>query len=238
MAAPPEVLEQLDVFRGVDRRTLHALATAAETRDVAQAALLFEEGGIPGHLFLVQSGLVELHAGARGRRATILLLWPGDLVMPAAALTGEPWLLSASTLGPARLLAMEAERARSLFRASLSLSNRVSEIIGGQFRALVRGMKDLRLRPAPCRVGAFLLRLLDEAAESGFADLPAKKSVIASRLGLTAESFSRALARLAAEGVVVRGSRVVLTDRERLARFCGADPLFDSRETRLAVSAI
>ena len=238
MAVETRLVETLRPFAGLDAATLASLAAAAERIDAADGTILFEEGGAAERLYVIEQGLVELFTGSGRRRAGILLLWPGDLFMPAAALADEPYLLSARALGPARLVAFEAAAVRRLFRASLPLSNRLAEIMAGQFRTLVRSAKDLRVRSAPCRVGAFLLRLVDESAEPGFADLPVAKSVLASRLGLSSETFSRALNLLAVNGVSVRGSRVILTDRARLEAFCGPDPLLDARETGLAVSAV
>ena len=102
----------------------------------------------------------------------------------------------------------------------------------------VRHLKDLKLRSGPKRVAAFLLRLVDETGRQGFADLPIPKGTLASRLGLTPETLSRALHTLADHGLTMRGSRVILSDRERLVRFCKPDPLIDGRELTLGVTAI
>jgi CRP/FNR family transcriptional regulator, transcriptional activator FtrB len=46
----------------------------------------------------------------------LLILWPPETFLPAAALTDEPYLLSARALSPSRLLALDAERVRETAR--------------------------------------------------------------------------------------------------------------------------
>ena len=52
--------------------------------------------------------------------------------------------------------------------------------------------------------------------------LPYEKSLIAARLGMTPESFSRALAALGKEGVVVHREIVTIESTDRLRVFAGA----------------
>jgi CRP/FNR family transcriptional activator FtrB len=57
--------------------------------------------------------------------------------------------------------------------------------------------------------------------------LPYEKNLIASELGITRESFSRALSVLQKHGIAVRGETIVIRDAARLAAACGPDPLID-----------
>ena len=49
--------------------------------------------------------------------------------------------------------------------------------------------------------------------------LPYEKALIAARLGMKPESFSRAMARLRGLGVYVEGEQVAISDVERLAAY-------------------
>lgn len=230
-------LEHIPLFEGLDADILQQLGQFASVRNVSSSTLLYQEGDPPDHLYILLSGLVELFTGLQGRHSAILILWPPEPFLAAAALTEEPYLMSARTLGSARLMVLEAAAVRAAAARSAELSNRFTQLLAGQFRMVVRGIKDLRVRSGPCRVGAFLLRLVKEAGEDGFADLPISKGVLASRLGLTPESLSRALGTLKDHGLTVRGTRVILTDEAKLAAYCGPDPLIDGRELGLSVTA-
>jgi len=65
---------------------------------------------------------------------------------------------------------------------------------------------------------------------------PYEKNLIASQLGITRESFSRALAELQKIGIEVQGETIIITNPLRLADACLPDPLIDTTEHILQVS--
>lgn len=81
------------------------------------------------------------------------------------------------------------------------------------------------LQNAPQRIGCFLLRLAGQVDKAPLLiHLPYDKTLVASRLGMQPETFSRALTRLKeATGMEIRGATIQLKDPERLVRFsCSA----------------
>ena len=83
---------------------------------------------------------------------------------------------------------------------------------------LVRDVEALTLHSATQRVIGYLA-LLGDSAEGGKVTLPAQKSLVASRLNLTPEYFSRILHDLAADGLIrVEGRDIEILDAERLFR--------------------
>lgn len=72
-------------------------------------------------------------------------------------------------------------------------------------------------------VACFIQRLcvLYDFDPKGF-DLPYSKTLIASRLGMELETFSRTLAKLKVNGIMVEGNRVTIHDLERIGQYvCG-----------------
>ena len=82
-----------------------------------------------------------------------------------------------------------------------------------------------------------LLRLVGESGAADAADLPVSKRHLASRIGMTPETLSRALQTLASNGLVVRGAKVLVRDRKKIEDFCGTHPYPDATETALDVHA-
>lgn len=95
---------------------------------------------------------------------------------------------------------------------------------------MVRQIKNLKLRSSTQRVGCYVLTLSRRQGAKSHVVLPHEKSLIASELGITRESFSRALAALQQDGITVRGDTIAIVDAERLAAACGPDPLIDPDE--------
>ena len=232
------LLDNLPLLEGLDPAERERLLRHAEVRSYPRGNILFEEGGPADCLFVLLNGGVELFTSTPRRDAAILILWPSEVFMAAAALYDEPFLLSARALTDVTLLRLDARQVRQEVAHSAQLAERMTRILAGQFRLVVRHIKDLKLRSGPKRLAAFLLRLVIETGKNGFADLPIPKAVLASRLGLSPETLSRALQTLRSHGVTVRGSRVILTDRKKLEQFCCLNPLIDGRELKLPVAAL
>ena len=128
---------------------------------------------------------------------------------------------------PARLLLIHAEALRRAVENEPLLARAVIGSLAGQFRRLVRQIKNLKLRTATERVGCYLLTLSQRQGTPNCAMLPYEKNLIASELGMTRESLSRALSALWTEGVTIKGDRVEIWDARRLAAACRPDPLID-----------
>lgn len=223
----------IPLLAGLDEDRVVRLLAGASIRRLAKSEVIIEEGSRSKWLHLLLGGSVEVYTMDRERSRTLLVFSASDLFMPAAALADEPHLASVRALEPSRLLFMDAAAVRAETAQCPKLACRLMTHIAGQFRAVLRHLKDDQTRSGPQRLAAYLLRLVDEKGVGGDAELPVSKGTLASRLGMTSESLSRSLQLLAEHGIVVRGHRVVLKDRAQAERFCNPDPLIDGGESDL-----
>ena len=143
--------------------------------------------------------------------------------------------MAARTLEPSQILMLEASNLRRCVREDPGLASIMIALLAGHFREMVRQVKDLKLRTGTQRLASFLLQLVDETGENGAARLPVSKGTLASRLGMTPENLSRAFRSLEQAGLEVRGSRIVVRDRDKLKDLCWLDELIDKRDTVLSV---
>ena len=84
-------------------------------------------------------------------------------------------------------------------------------------RQLVDEIEQLKARSSPQRIADFFVHQAAELSGPARIALPYEKALIASRLGMKPESFSRALGKLADLGVVVERESVSIADVARLA---------------------
>jgi len=189
---------------------------------------LFRDGEAPVHLHLLLNGLVELTKTQDRKDCGLMIFSAGDVFMPAAALFDEHYLASARILSPARILFLDLACVREYSESSPTFAMTLNRILAGQWRAALRNILDLKCRTAPQRLAVFLMKLAAEDPQG--AELPFSKRTLASRVGMSAETLSRALQTLADNGLLLRGSRIVVRDRDRIARFCGADPYPSARD--------
>lgn len=230
-------VEALPLFFGVDDEQTGRLLDGAEIRQCPPDTLLFSAGDRARHLHLVLRGIVELYAGEPPRECTLLLMAKRDVFMPAATLFGEPYLNSARTLTGNTLLLVPAATAQREFAMSGRFALNVARALAGHFRMATRSLIDLRSCSAAVRLGRFLLRLVQNA-EGEVVSLPASKGKLAARVGMSRETLSRALQTLADEGLVVRGSQIIVRDRQRIERFCAIGDVVRAGARGLDVHAI
>ena len=144
--------------------------------------------------------------------------------------------MQARILAPSRFLLIQAAAFRAAVARDPHLAGEVIGSLAGQFRRMVRQAKNLKLRSSTQRVGCYILALSKRQGTPNRAIFPYEKNLIASELGITRESFSRALAVLQNFGIVVRGETITIVDEARLAAKSMPDPLIDGRESRSNMS--
>lgn len=228
----------LPVFAGMTDEELARLLRRSSVQRSPADTIVFEQDAKPAFLHVLIAGVVELFKRGSRRECGLMLMTAGDVFMPAASLFEEPYLSAARTLAPSRLLRLRAADAREEFRRCGRFTFNISRIMAGHFRLATRQIIDLKSRSAPQRLADFLLRIADESGNGGIADLPVPKRHLAHRVGMTPETLSRNLQVLADNGLLVRGTKILVRDREKIIAFCGPSPYPDAADEGLAVNAL
>ena len=220
-------LDRVPWLDGVAEGTRERLAAQAMLHRLPAGALAFDEAEIPAFALFLMAGSLKL-VGVRGdSEAVIEVARPFDLVLPAAVVTGQPYLLRARVFEEAQFLLIGAET----FRAALAQDNVFCRAVLGcvslQLRRQLKAAKSFRMRSAEERVAAYVVGLL--LANEGEAEiaLGLDKGEIAAHLGMTRETFSRTLAGLAAHGVRVEGRRLRIADVAAFRARFPSDPFID-----------
>ncbi len=160
---PQERVQAADVplLRGLPPEQLDYLLQGATLQRVPKGTTLFEEGGEPECLHLLLSGSVEAFTHEEGRDHTVWIMSQHDVFMPSAAIIDEPYLLSARTLKPSRLLLLRVDRVREEMARCPHFACRLAKLLAGRLRVTIRHLKDLKTRTGAQRLAAYLIRLID-----------------------------------------------------------------------------
>jgi CRP/FNR family transcriptional activator FtrB len=228
--------EDLPIFRALSASKRKELLRNAIQHSVAPGTVLFEQGEVPNFQLVVISGAAQLFGrSAEGREVLIEVVRAPDLVIPAAIVTGAPYLMQARVPEPSRFLLIRATTFREAVVTDPALAQAVIGSLAQQFRRMVRQIKNLKLRSSTQRAACYVLALSARQGTPDRAVLPYEKNLIASELGMTRESFSRALSSLEKSGISVEGQTIVIADGSRLAAEYTLDPFIDGIEERLAM---
>jgi CRP/FNR family transcriptional activator FtrB len=231
MATEPsqrEIIASLPLFSGLSSEGLRSLDGASVIQHAARGLVLFEQGAEPNFQAVVIEGAVHLLGrSVQGQEMVIEVIEPPGLLLPAAVVSGAPYLMRAQCIENVRVLMIKADTFRGLLASEPALALAIIGALSDQFRAMVRQIKTLTLRPGLQRVAAYLVALSRRQGNDPNVTLPYEKGLIASQLGMTRESFSRILATLQRDTIDMAGQVIRIRDRDALEALSAPDPLID-----------
>lgn len=216
-------IQNLSLLKGMAPDNLDRMMRAAYAQDFPAQLQLFSQGGRADFLHVLIEGAVVLSTEWKGREAVMAIMRPVSSFILAACMLDKPLLMSARTLSPSRIILIPTEDARAAFRQDHGFAEAANQQLAAGFRSMVEHAKDLKLRKSHERLAAYLLEqsLAQDGALRLVIDL--EKRLLASYLGMTPESLSRAFRLLEDHGVSTDGPVVSISDPEGLARLAEID---------------
>lgn len=211
-----EQLAKVPFFATLDTTALEELADASVRCTFRAGEMVFLEGEPSPGLLLVESGLVKIVKSSRqGREHILAIIEPWEPANAVAVFTSRP--------NPATAVALEAVQAWILPRSAVlailrkrpDFAERIIENMADHMVRLTEVVADLSLRSVIERLARLIL---DEAVDDRLArprwhTLPE----MAAQLGTVPDVAQRALARLAADGLVeVSRREILIKDRPAL----------------------
>jgi CRP/FNR family transcriptional regulator, dissimilatory nitrate respiration regulator len=223
-----EFLASLPPFSELSRSAVRRIEAGVTALDVPKGAFIARRGEPCAGLHVVVFGQVKLALRTqRGDEKVVALLERGDRFGEAAMFLGEAYQVSAEALRDSMLLHIAREVVLAEIRHDPAFAQRIIEGLSRGISNLIDEVEGYTMRSAAQRVASYLLNQPVEAcaAEHPAITLSATKTLIASRLNLTQEHFSRILHELATAGAIeVRGRSVLLLDAETLRRRAACSP--------------
>ncbi len=212
------VIANMPMFRQVARPNLAELARHARVQHVRRGGTVCRRGEMMNCFFGLAYGLVKLSLRADGGDEKVLrLVGPGETFGEALVFRERPNPLDAVALADTMLVVFPAQAVNALIERDPNFARGLLSSLSERLHNMVAEVEASTLLSARQRVVAYLDSLAANGA-AGRVRLPATKTVIAARLGVTKETFSRLLRELANQGLIAVDKRdIVLRDRPRLA---------------------
>jgi CRP/FNR family transcriptional regulator, transcriptional activator FtrB len=217
-AEDADEIGSLSLFDGVDPNQVKALHRGAFLQRFPAHVELAREGEPADFLHVIVSGQVELYAAHHGRETTVSVIGPGHRFVVAAVLLDRIYLQSARAMVPSRILLIPADAVREAFAEDGVFARSLARELAFAFRALVKELKNQKLRSNLERLANWLLVRDRATGGTGRFELPFDKKTLAARLGMAPEVLSRSFAALASCRVAVDGSEITLDDIAALTK--------------------
>ncbi len=217
-----ETIRHFPLFQGLAPGALRSLVRGAEVLACPKRTVIFEQGEPVTHFFGVLSGWVKLfRLRPDGSEVIIEVFGPGESFAEGAICMADGYPVSAELVEDGRLLAVPVEDYIGRLREDPELVVRTFASLAVNLKRLVSRIETGSSLNSSQRVGAFLLNFCPPPRPGGGpvdVRLPYDKKLIANRLGMKPETFSRALASLRKHGVSVSGGNARIADLAHLRR--------------------
>ena len=217
----PQVLAGVSLFAGLDASVRRRLAEGAELREFSGGDVICREGDPGTGLHLVTKGQVKLLLQAgNGHEKVFDLIGAGACFGEPSLYTDQPHLVTAQAIIDTQMLHVPRADLLKVLGETPELALRVIKGLASRIYRRTHDLKSYMLMSGTQRVICYLLHEVPLQAEGPMevaVTLPVRKGLIASRLNLTQEHFSRILHELAAATLIkVEGQRVHIRDLSRL----------------------
>lgn len=220
-----EFLRNLPLFRDLSAGEVDRIAASTSQVRVPAGSILFRKGDSCAGFYVVVYGQVKLAFGASdGSEKVVEILGPGQSFGEAVMFLDKPYAIFAETLTDSLLVHVGRAVILQELECSPDFARRMLGGLAHRLHRIVGDLEGYSLKSGTQRVIGYLLRDVagGQTGRTAEVTLPATKSVIASRLSITREHFSRILHELSDAGLIkVSGRSIRFLDLERLRKYRG-----------------
>ncbi|MHA1555144.1 MAG: Crp/Fnr family transcriptional regulator [Alphaproteobacteria bacterium] len=215
--AAPEVIKHLAravLFNGLEESELRRLAAISRQVNLAEGAVLFQQGDESDGLYVVTSGILRIFLTAEdGREATVNLSEEGDVIGEMALLDGLPRSAGAAALNRATLVFIPRAPFLDLLDESSRVGRQIILTLCERLRAANNKVDEAMFHDLRYRLLMLLRQLAVMDGQVGedmsVVDLALTQGTLAQMLGASREAVNKQLRALAREGrIAVDGHRI------------------------------
>ena len=217
---PQALLAGLPLFSGLGADEIERIASHARPIRVDRGAVLVNVGDEPRGFYFVVYGQMKLaFTSPRGDEKVIEIVGEGQSFGEAVMFVPRPYPVSVQAIAESLVLFIGKEPVLDELQRDPQLAVRVIGGLCRRIHGLMADLESVSMHSGMQRVIGYLLRDCREDLDSPCFELrlPTTKGVVASRLNITQEHFSRILAELSSHELIeVHGRTIRVPDVERL----------------------
>jgi len=222
MAAHPRIniealLSHLPLFNGLAPEEIARIAASARESQAAKGDILFHKGDPCTGFHLLVYGQIKLaFTSSQGNEKVVEIISQGQSFGEAIMFMDKPYIVFAQALSDSLLLHIPKAVIYAELERDPRLCRKMLAGMAVRLHQLMNDVESYSLRSGKQRIIGYLLRDIpeDATADNDIAvTLPTSKGIIASRLNLIQEHFSRILHELSELGlIVVKGRKICIPD--------------------------
>ncbi|MBF0358734.1 MAG: Crp/Fnr family transcriptional regulator [Magnetococcales bacterium] len=213
-------LKRISLFAALTPIQLAGVESKMMVMKLNKNQTIFDTETRAERFFVLTDGQVKLYRLSKsGTEKIVEIIQPGEVFASGVIfMESKRYPVCADTMQTSRILSFENKQFLGLLRESSDTCFRMMAHMSKQLRWQMTEIHKLSLQSAPMRLIGFLLENMKPFGENeGVIKLDAPKNVIASRIAIKPETFSRALKKLSKENLItVQGQSIHINNVEEL----------------------
>lgn len=219
-------LNKIPLFRSCDKSFFDSMQSHAQEQEFKKGKIFFIHGDEAERFYFIQNGWVKLFRETLdGAQAVVDILTSGHIFGETALFEDNIYPYSAEAVEPVRVISLPLNILQNEIENNNKMALAMLSSMARYRRQQDEEIEHRSMQNASQRIGCFLLRLAkQERGEAVTIHLPYDKTLVASRLGMQPETFSRALGKLKDQtGICVKGATIEIADLDDLISYtCSA----------------
>ena len=210
-------LKQSHLFTSLTDNQIDRICNHCKIIKLKEGQRLFSQGDDVNYFYMVHSGKLKLYrVSPDGQEKIIEIIKSGEVFAEALMFMDHPhYPVNASALTQTDLIAIHTKTFKDMLSGSVDTCMKLLGDMSFRLHQLINEIDTLTLHSGTCRIASYLLHNMPEDKESYELDIP--KSVIAARLSVKPETFSRITRRLRDKGVLsIDGNIITIHNRNAL----------------------
>ncbi len=217
-----QAIRQCGLFDDLSQTSLAHFVQSATTITLKKKGIIFLQDDRAEFFYLILQGWIKMFRETLdGTEVVIDILSDGQLVGETAIFEDTIHNFSAEAAEKATLLRIPTQILKQVIESEHQMALNMIQNITQKHLRQTHEIEHLNIQNASQRLGCFLLRLCPDAnKKTAKIQLPYDKTLIASRLGMKPETFSRALAKLKAEtDIEINNNMVQVNNQQSLVHY-------------------
>ncbi len=213
------------IFKGLSEESLQKILENSTLQHFKKGQLLVQQGDTPSYIYLVIKGSARsFRSNTDGDETTIRMLAVGDTCMETSIFMGGISPVTLQTTENSQLILIPSPFIKNFVLQNPQFAMNILKIMAQHYQNSIQQIDSITLKSPTQSVGYyFLQKHLEQGSDNTEFELPFKKSTIANHLGITPETFSRALGQLKKMGLEIEGEKIRIKEAFALCHFCDLD---------------
>ncbi len=218
--------KNIPFLKGGSESFFTQITNEAHAQTYTKGKILFIHEEKATHFYVIKSGWVKLFRETLdGTQSVVDILPAGHVFGETAIFEDNTYPYSAEIIEKAEIISAPISTLKQEIENNNTLALNMLTTMARYRRQQDRELEHRTIQNAPQRIGCFLLRLTNQNEKGPVTiHLPYDKTLVASRLGMQPETFSRALSKLKENiGMQINGATIEIDTLDSLINFsCAA----------------